>query len=121
MNEDLFMEERRMRWRMMEAAKRERTKGKRIVVMNRELWAEGRRWNWDADGSCWKEEREMGREVGDEVEKGHAHRSDQEERIGRGCWGREESGNRIESNQKDAWKRGLKAERAWRARRGESG
>lgn len=49
MDEDLFMEERRMRWRMMETAKRERAKGKRIVVMNRELWAEGRRWNWDAD------------------------------------------------------------------------
>lgn len=45
MNEDLFMEERRMRWRMMEAAKRERVKEKRIVVMNRELWAEGTRWN----------------------------------------------------------------------------
>lgn len=37
MDEDLFMEERRMRWKMMEAAKRERMKGKRIVVMNREL------------------------------------------------------------------------------------
>lgn len=112
MDEDLFMEERRMRWRMMETAKKERAKGKRIVVMNRELWAEGRRWNWDANGSCWKEEREMGREVGDEVEKGHAHRSDRGERIGRGCWGREDSGNRIESNRMDAWKRGLRAERA---------
>lgn len=41
-------------------------------------------------GSCWKEEREMDREVGDEVEKGYAHRSDRGERFGRGCWRREE-------------------------------
>lgn len=41
-DEDLSMAERRMKWRMVEAARKERAKGKWAVVMNRELWVEGR-------------------------------------------------------------------------------
>lgn len=37
MNEDLSMEERRMRWMMIETARREREKRKRVEVRNREL------------------------------------------------------------------------------------
>lgn len=36
-DEVLSMEERKLRWRMVETARRERTKGKRDVVTNREL------------------------------------------------------------------------------------
>lgn len=36
-DEDLSMEERRLRWKMVEAARKERAKGKRAVVTNREL------------------------------------------------------------------------------------
>lgn len=36
-DEVLFMEERKLRWRMVETAKRERAKGRRDVVTNREL------------------------------------------------------------------------------------
>lgn len=43
MNEDLTMEERRRRWRIMEMARRERARGKRVEVSNRELQVEGRR------------------------------------------------------------------------------
>lgn len=43
MNEDLTMEERRKRWRIMETAKRERARGKRVEVSNRELRVKGRR------------------------------------------------------------------------------
>lgn len=42
-DEDLTMEE-RMRWRMVEAARQERAKGRRAVVTNRKLWVDGRRW-----------------------------------------------------------------------------
>lgn len=42
-DEDLTMEE-RMRWRMVEAARQERAKGRRAMVTNRKLWVNGRRW-----------------------------------------------------------------------------
>lgn len=42
--ENLTMEERKMRWKIMEAAKRERARRRRVMVTNRELWVEGRRW-----------------------------------------------------------------------------
>lgn len=42
-DEDLTIEE-RMRWRMVEAARQERAKGRRAVVTNRKLWVNGRRW-----------------------------------------------------------------------------
>lgn len=35
------MEERRVRWRIVKAARRERAKRKRVVAKNRELWVEG--------------------------------------------------------------------------------
>lgn len=43
-DEDMSMEEKRRRWRMMEAARRERARVKRMELSNRELWVEGRRW-----------------------------------------------------------------------------
>lgn len=120
-DEDLPMEERRMRWRMVEAAKKERVKEKRAVVTNRELRVEGRRWNWNIVGSCWKEERKMDRKVGDAVGRSHAPRSDRGERIERGYWEREENGDRMKSDRKDAWERGRRVEGVWKASRGESG
>lgn len=48
MNEDLTMEERR-RWRIMETARRERARGKRVEASNRELRVEGRRWSWSKE------------------------------------------------------------------------
>lgn len=42
-NEDLSMEERKLRWMMIEKARREREKGKKVEVKNRELWVENRR------------------------------------------------------------------------------
>lgn len=55
-DEDLSMEERRMRWRMVEIARKEREKGKWAEVKNRELWVENRRWNWDRKSDRWGEE-----------------------------------------------------------------
>lgn len=43
-DEDLSMVERRMRWRTIEVARRERARGRRAVVSNRELWTENKRW-----------------------------------------------------------------------------
>lgn len=48
-NEDLTMEERRRRWRIMETARRERARGKRVEVSNRKLRVEGRRWSWSKE------------------------------------------------------------------------
>lgn len=56
-NEVLSMEERKLRWRMVETARRERAEGRRDVVTNREV--EGRRWCWD--------ENEGGRMGGEKV------------------------------------------------------
>lgn len=49
-DEDLTVEERRVRWRIVETARRERAKGKRVVAKNRELWVERIRWKWDEEG-----------------------------------------------------------------------
>lgn len=48
-DEDLTMEERKRRWRMAEMARRERAKGKKVEVSNRELRVEGRRWTWNEE------------------------------------------------------------------------
>lgn len=48
-DEDLTMEERKRRWRKVEMAKRERAKGKKVEVSNRELRVEGRRWAWNEE------------------------------------------------------------------------
>lgn len=46
-DKDPTMEERRMRWKIKETARRERTKRKRVETRNRELWMENNKWNWD--------------------------------------------------------------------------
>lgn len=43
MNKDLTMKERRRRWRIIETARRERARRKRIEVSNRELRVKSRR------------------------------------------------------------------------------
>lgn len=58
-DEDLSMEERRMKWRMVEAAREKKAKEKRVMVTNRELWAEEKKWNWDGGGKRWMEEEEV--------------------------------------------------------------
>lgn len=49
-DEDLMIEERRVRWRIVEAARRERAKGRRVVASNRELWVKGIKWRWEEKG-----------------------------------------------------------------------
>ncbi|XP_036148447.1 histone-lysine N-methyltransferase, H3 lysine-79 specific-like [Monomorium pharaonis] len=44
-DEDLTMEERRMRWRIVEAARKERATGKKVIVSNRGFWVEERKWS----------------------------------------------------------------------------
>lgn len=46
-NEDLTLEERKMRWRILEAVRRERTAGRRVEFSNREIWIEGVKWSWN--------------------------------------------------------------------------
>lgn len=69
-DEDMSMEEKRRRWRMMEAARRERARVKRMELSNRELWVEGRRWLWNEEGMNWKEEEEARGEEGIVEEEG---------------------------------------------------
>lgn len=42
-DEDLSMEERRRKWKMVEAARREKTRERRVEMNNREMWVEGRK------------------------------------------------------------------------------
>lgn len=106
MDEDLSMGERRMRWRMVEAARKERTKRKRTVVTNRDRRIEGRRWHWDERRMCWKE--------GDEKDGGRSGRRKlcSQERVEqwrverRRVWReREESRGRSELDWLEAWGR----------------
>lgn len=69
-DEDMSMEEKRRRWRMMEAVRRERARVKRMELSNRELWVEGRRWLWNEEGMNWKEEEEARGEEGIVEEEG---------------------------------------------------
>lgn len=39
---------------MVKAARQERAKERRVVVTNRELWIDGRRWRWDEVKQCWQ-------------------------------------------------------------------
>lgn len=41
---------------MAETARKEKAKGKRVVVTNRELWVLGRKWRWDKGRRSWTEE-----------------------------------------------------------------
>lgn len=47
------MEERRVRWRLMERARTERAKGKVVVTTNRRVWVNGKAWGKErVAGGC---------------------------------------------------------------------
>lgn len=46
-----------MRRRLVEVAKRERARGRNVILTNKELWVEGRKWRWDESGKSCVEER----------------------------------------------------------------
>ena len=52
-DEDLTLEERKMRWRLLERARAERAKGRAVVVTSRKLMVEGREWRWDTEDERW--------------------------------------------------------------------
>lgn len=55
-DEGLTMEERRTRWRIVEKARIERRKGRRVKVEdNRRLWIDGMEWYWDEEEERWRE------------------------------------------------------------------
>lgn len=54
-DEDLTMEERRVRWRLVERARLERAKGNVVVTTNRKIWVNGKAWGWDNERNMWQE------------------------------------------------------------------
>lgn len=54
-DEDLTMEERRVRWRLIERARLERAKGNVVVTINRRIWVNGKAWGWDNERNMWQE------------------------------------------------------------------
>lgn len=56
MDEDLSMEKRRRRWKMVEAAKRERARERKVEINNREMWVDGKRWVWNREHGSWVDE-----------------------------------------------------------------
>lgn len=54
-DEDLTMEERKLRWRILEKAREERRKGRSAVVNNRQLWIDGKEWKWNEERKIWWE------------------------------------------------------------------
>jgi len=60
-DEDLTMEERRVRWKLVE-----RARGRVVVTTNRRIWIDGRAWGWDLEKDRWYEETEETEEESDE-------------------------------------------------------
>lgn len=46
-DEDLTREQRRIRWLMLERARKERGRGKEVMVRGRRIWIKGKEWGWD--------------------------------------------------------------------------
>lgn len=44
-----------------EEREREAKSGGGMVITNKELWVEGRKWNWDKKGKRWEKEEELRR------------------------------------------------------------
>lgn len=42
--------------REWEERERETKSGGEMVITNKELWVEGRKWNWDKKGKRWEKE-----------------------------------------------------------------
>lgn len=82
MDKDLTMRERRIKWKMVEKAKREREKGRRVKMTNSKIWMRG--WN----GGEWKkgmeEEEWKRRRIKKGKLKGEREREEGEEERGRG-------------------------------------
>lgn len=57
--EDLTLEEKRIRWRMMERVRRGRVRG-RHVIKGKRIWLNGKKWEWDEDKGQLRE-KEKGR------------------------------------------------------------
>jgi len=64
-DEDLSMEERRVRWKLVERARAERARGKTVVTTNRRIWIDGKAWGWDLLREEWYEETEETEEESD--------------------------------------------------------
>jgi len=57
-DEDLTMEDRRVRWKLVERARTEKARGKVVVTTNRRIWIDGRAWGWDLERDGWYEDTE---------------------------------------------------------------
>ncbi|CAL1672290.1 unnamed protein product [Lasius platythorax] len=57
-DENLTREERKMKWRIKERARLERSRGKRVEYDSRRLWIEGKEWKWDEEVESWREYKE---------------------------------------------------------------
>lgn len=68
MDEDLTMEERRIRWKkgLVERARLEKARGNVVVTTNRKIWINGRAWSWDVERDKWNEEMEETKEESEE-------------------------------------------------------
>ncbi|EFN62020.1 hypothetical protein EAG_08491 [Camponotus floridanus] len=65
-DEDLTMEERQVRWKLVERVRMERAKGRVVVTTNRRVWVNGKAWGWDTEreekGDLEKDRKEDGEE-----------------------------------------------------------
>lgn len=48
-DEVLTREERRIKWMMMERARRERSRKKEVVINGKRMWIEGEEWVWNEE------------------------------------------------------------------------
>jgi len=65
-DEDLSMEERRVRGKLVERARTERARRRIVVTTNRRIWIDGKAWGWDLVREEWYEEAEETEEESDD-------------------------------------------------------
>jgi len=51
---------------LVERARTERARGRKVVTTNRRLWIDGKAWGWDLEGEEWYEETEETEEESDD-------------------------------------------------------
>lgn len=52
-DEGLTMEERKMRWKILEVARREKAKDRQVMVTNSDIWVDRVRWIWNNRKESW--------------------------------------------------------------------
>lgn len=69
LNDDLTWEERRVRWKVTQVARKEQGEGRKVRIGQGRIWIEGEWWMWDEERGEFRDTRGQGRNVRMEGER----------------------------------------------------